>query len=108
MAEITINRDITGANEATIRESWSRDTTTISNDSEKDAGSAVAKLAKKFPDSSAIAADLLLCDYVKVRKVRIGQKRLKKTKVDKKLQVSGELLPVWLGIQVRKYNIPYI
>ena len=90
MAELTINRDITRSNEV-----MSRDTTeaTISIDSERD-GESIAKSSHNFPDSSTIAADLLLCDYVKVRKVRMGEK-LKKTKVDKKLQVSEEFYSLY-------------
>ena len=34
------------------------------------------------------AMDLLLCDYVKLRKVRTGTQKGKRTAIDKKLQVS--------------------
>ena len=90
MAELTINRDITRSSEVMIRDTTEA---TISIDSERD-GESIAKSSHNFPDSSTIAADLLLCDYVKVRKVRMGEK-LKKTKVDKKLQVSEEFYSLY-------------
>ena len=56
---------------------------------------------KKVPDSKApenghgtstaatstSAMDILLCDYVKLRKVRTGTQKGKRTAIDKKLQV---------------------
>ena len=39
------------------------------------------------PSSGAIEMDLLLCDYVKLRKVRRGREKITKTMIDKKLQV---------------------
>ena len=33
--------------------------------------------------------DLLLCDYVKLRKVRTGTQKTKRTAIDKKLQVRS-------------------
>ena len=38
--------------------------------------------------TSTSAMDLLLCDYVKLRKVRGGTQKGKRTAIDKKLQVS--------------------
>ena len=37
--------------------------------------------------ASTIATDLLLCDYVKLRKMRTGPQKEKSTATDKKLQV---------------------
>ena len=48
--------------------------------------------------SGNIEMDLLLCDYVKLRKVRRGEK-IKKTRIDKKLQVGeqGYCVCWWTG-----------
>ena len=37
--------------------------------------------------TSAVAMDLTLCDYVKLRKARMGPRKAKGTVTDKKLQV---------------------
>ena len=50
--------------------------------------------------SSNIAMDLLLCEYVKLRKVRTGTEYVKRTMNDKKLQV-------WV-LAARVYNYTYM
>ena len=49
----------------------------------------MATVAPIAPLSAAPRIELLLCDYVKLRKVRIGPQKMKKTTIDKKLQVAS-------------------
>ena len=84
MAEVSSDKCINTKtiNEATIN--------AVLTAARPDASTELSKLSSVSAPS--IGADLLLCDYVKLRKVNTGTRKTITTKSDEKLKVSNNVL----------------